>query len=611
MTTVCIDFETFHSTKLKYDLKSVSMVEYVFSEQFKIHGFGLKVDNSPVVWYSGQASTVLDSLNWNEVTCIAHNAKFDGLILHKLGYRPKRWIDTKAMAKAVLGNQLPSASLKTVSEYLGLPAKGELKTNGVRDLISEQEEELAEYCKRDVENCYSIYNKLKVQIPSSQWELIDWTVRAFLEAELCIDKAKCQQVFKSHIENKRKLVELVGVDPAVLRSNQQFAELLQSEGFSVPTKKNQDGKEIPALSIQDKEFLALAHSDNERLRNLYHSRVAVKQTLEETRARKLVEIADISPYRFDVIFSGAQQTHRFSGSDGCGGNPQNFGRGSELRAALTSPVGKKLIVADFSNIELRVLAFLSRDPELTAAIRNQEDVYCKFASRIYKATITKKHKKERSLGKAAVLGLGYGMGAEKFKKTVYAQTGELLDGSFAQEVVNLYRDTYKAVPQLWRDCERLLDQIHKSDQGYFPKASFLSTKRNEIILPSGLSIKYPNLRFKWRKKFNRWRKEWEYDRYKSKKNQADATKIYGGMVTENLCQALAGEICKEAISRLIDFGYPPCGQVHDELLTVCLADEVEKVKYLVTAAMTNPMPWWSILPLQVEINVGNNWLEAK
>jgi len=613
LQTLYVDFETYYSTKQKYDLKHISIVEYVRSSQFYVQGAAVKIDNHMTKWMGPKnIGYFLETINWANTRVVAHNVKFDGAILAwKYGIKPAQWIDTKAMVKAVLGNSIPSASLKHAAEALGLLAKGKLDTNNIKELNPEQEAELANYCRRDTDLCHDIFNALLKHFPDSQWDIMDWTVRTFLDPKLEIDGAKCQQVYDCSLLKKYRLVTQIGVLPSVLKSNQQFAALLEKEGFKVPKKSNKDGKLIPALSVQDKGFLELKQTKNGHLQELIAARIAVKQTLEETRAKKLMEIAKRSKYCFDVIFSGAQQTHRFSGGSGCAGNPQNFIRGSNLRAAIKVPEGKTLVVADFSNIELRILAFLSRDLQLMAAIKQKEDVYCKFASKIFRREITRKDKKERMLGKAAVLGLGYGMGAAKFMDTVYAQTGEMIEEGFAKDVVKLYRDVYKSVPEFWKRCEYALEQISILEERGFLVVSFLRLERNKIILPSGLEIRYNNLRYTWTKRFKRWKKEWVYDRYKTKAKEMDKTKIYGGMVTENLCQGIAGDVCKEAIKRLIEYGYPPVGQVHDELLVVCNNEEVEKVKGLVRTAMTRAMPWWEELPLEVEIGTGQNWLECK
>lgn len=275
----------------------------------------------------------------------------------------------------------------------------------------------------------------------------------------------------------------------------------------------------------------------------------------------------------------------------------------------------KLLVADYKNIELRVLAFISKDSLLMAAIKDKENVYCEFASKIYRYPVTKYDwdgniMPEYHVGKQAVLGLGYGMGVDKFIDTVYTSTGQVIPKEFAKSVVDLYRNTYVGVPKFWKTCEQVLDRMGNIICR-FPEVSFLRLQKNSIILPLGLPIRYTNLRSSWQMRYKKWKKAWVYDRYKSKVTEMDVTNIYGGKVTENICQGVAGDICKTAIKRLIKAGFPPAGQEHDSLLVVCEDNEIEKVKGLVTKAMTDPMEWWPNLPLEIELKVGKNWLQAK
>jgi len=609
VNTVTLDFETFYDSKQKYSLKNMSLVEYIHDSRFHIQGAGIKINAEPTRWYSDH--TWIKEIDWANTILIAHHVKFDGAILSwKYGIKPKQYIDTLGLVKAILGNSIPTASLKHTAEALGLPAKGELHTNGKKDLTVEEEKELAAYCITDVDICYGIYERLKGKFPSNQWDILDWTARIFIHPQLEIDGQKCLEVYNKSIANKQQVIDMLGIKASVLRSNPQFAELLKAEGYKVPFKLNKRGEKIPALSIQDKAFLQLLKSNDPKLKQLCTARTIVKQTLEETRAKKMYELSKISKYCFDVIFSGALQTHRFSGGNGCAGNPQNFGRKSELRAALKAPEGKTLVVADFKNIELRVLAFLSNCQELMGAIKKQDDPYCKFASKIYNRSITKTDKAERFVGKAAVLGLGYGMGIARFIDQVYTQGKQTIDAAFSKTIIDLYRNTYETVPRFWKKCEDILEQISTAPN-HLSAIPFLKLKKNTIVLPLGLEIKYHNLRFTWQKKFNRWKKEWVYDRYKSKLTAMDVTKLYGGKVTENLCQALAGDICKVAIQRLIKIGYPPVGQVHDELLVICNAEKEQEVKQIVHKAMTDPIDWWKELPLEVEIGTGNTWKESK
>lgn len=598
MNTLIVDFETYFNTKEKYDLKSMSMVEYINDPRFKVLGMGVKVDDREPEWLSGEDIEQFLNDDFSADTIIAHNIKFDGSILAwKYGIEPRLWVDTKAMAMAVYGASVPSFSLKALGEKIGTMPKGHLNTDGLSELTEEQEKELATYCLTDVSICAKLYAELSKYVPTMQYPIMDWTIRAFTEPKLCINIATAKQCEQMITERKERILLECGVNKEILSSNQQFAAYLLSLGYKLPMKKNPKGLPIPALALGDPEFIEMLNSPDPKLKLICEARKEVKKTMEVKRAEKIQALGE--KYPFDIVFSGATQTHRFSGGSGAGGNPQNFPRESELRACIEAPAGYQLIVGDFKNIELRILAFLSREPKLIKAIRDGVDVYSEFASKIYRRTITEYDKKERQFGKAAILGLGYGMGAVKFAKTVKLQGMEVSE-EMAKQTVYLYRDHYTYVPNFWKMCEVVIQMMANGQNGFFPGFSPIKIKKNALVLPSGLEIKFPNLRKEG--------DEWIYDKFKSQVTKTDKVKLYGGKLTENICQALAGEICKEAISRLIRVGCSPSGQVHDELLLV--ASE-SNTRQKLEKAMTDRLSWWPELVLDAEIGWGQNWLEAK
>lgn len=602
MNTLIVDFETYFDTKSKYDLKSMSMVEYINDPRFKVLGCGVQLDDGEPFWISeSKIKNFFINTYWKETLIVAHNIKFDGSILAwKYAINPLEWRDTKSMAMAVYGASVPSFSLKALSEKLGFEPKGHLNTDGLSELSEAQESELASYCLTDVSICAKLYNELAPQIPESQWPIMDWTIRAFTEPKLVINLQTAKRVQRAIEERKEQILTNCGIDQKILSSNQQFAAYLKNKGYQLPMKKNPKGELIPALALGDPEFIEMLHSSDPKLKMICEARREVKKTMEVKRAEKLQAVGE--KYPFDIIFSGATQTHRFSGGAGAGGNPQNFPRESQLRSCIEAPEGSKLIVGDFKNIELRILAFLSREPKLIKATREGIDVYSEFASKIYKRTITEHDKKERQFGKAAILGLGYGMGAVKFAKTVKLQGIEVSE-KLAKETVYLYRDYYTYIPNFWKMCEVVIQMMANGQNGFFPGFSAIKVKKNALVLPSGLEIRYPNLR--------REENEWIFDKFKSQITKTDQIHLYGGKLTENICQALAGEICKEAIQRLIDVGTPPNGQVHDELLLMCKKTVKNANELFLRQAMTKRLSWWPELVLDAEIGWGQNWLDAK
>lgn len=335
---VTVDFETYYNTAEKYSLsaREMSMVKYIHDPRFLVLGACVKIDDQVPVWYSGDnLRKRFEEIDWSKADVISHNSKFDGGILQwKYGVNPRSWIDTIGLAKAVLGPQVKSFHLKDVASHLGLQPKGELKTNGKRTLTPQEEAELAEYCVVDTQIAYDIFIKLKDEFPEQEWVILDWTVRTFLNPVLSINKEICEKVYNDIRSKKDKLFSDLGLTSTQLASNVIFPRLLEAEGVTVPVKKNSKGKTVYALSMQDEAFTNLKHHTKERVRKLYEARVAVKQVLEETRAKKLADIADVSKYCFDVGYSGATQTHRFSGGSGGSGNPQNFNQNTPLREAL-------------------------------------------------------------------------------------------------------------------------------------------------------------------------------------------------------------------------------------------------------------------------------------
>ena len=139
-------------------------------------------------------------------------------------------------------------------------------------------------------------------------------------------------------------------------------------------------------------------------KHIWDAREAVKSRLEETRAQRFLE--NINPDgTFPVpLRYYAAHTGRFGGTESL--NLQNLPRGSVLRKALTAPEGQRLFVADLSNIEARMLAWLANQEDLLDAFAAGRDVYSEFASQIYGRPVTKADKLERYVGKTAILGLG-------------------------------------------------------------------------------------------------------------------------------------------------------------------------------------------------------------
>jgi DNA polymerase len=129
-----------------------------------------------------------------------------------------------------------------------------------------------------------------------------------------------------------------------------------------------------------------------------------------------------------------------------------------------------------------------------------------------------------------------------------------------------------------------------------------------------LTIQYPNLRPEIVQGRHGPQTEWVYDVY-HKVYVAEPTKLYGGKMIENICQALAGELCKEAIERAENDGLHCVGQVHDEILALtrdgCSTHDWEMDASFLRKHMEKAPSWMPSLRLKAEVGHGRTWNAAK
>jgi hypothetical protein len=606
-----LDFETYFDRKINFDLKSISITEYIRDDRFAVQGLGVCWEGKNPVWLKpDEIQHFLSSFDATKTGIVAHNAKFDGAILAwKYGFIPQQYICTQAMANAVLGTTVGSMSLDSLAKHYDLEPKGFLNTDGKKDLTEAEAAELAAYGLHDVELLVQIFNKLKGDFPSSQYGPMDWTIRAFTQPSLVLDVPILQKCAIQEKARREAFFQRPGWDKEIFSSNKKFPAFLQQHGYEVPVKTSpRTNKQIPALALGDPQFLDMLEGDDYELKEICEARVAAKSTLLETRSEKLARIGRTGNWPFDIGFSGAKQTHRYSGGSGAGGNPQNFSRGSDLRKAVRAPEGKTLIVGDFAQIELRINAWLCGQENLKKALTEGRDIYCDYGSEYYGRKITKEDIDERQFSKTAMLGLGYSASWSKFQKICRLQTGKKITDNEARRAVDLFRSMYWNIPKYWNYLHDCMQQMSDGGFGELMNCAAIKIDGTNIVLPSGLAIRYPNLRLdKIDDKL-----QWVYDAYRKGK-QKEMSKLFGAKILENLCQAIAGEICKEAIERYKTFGGNPVGQCHDEILAVENLDidvgqmDINSLK----ACMEASPVWMPNIVLKAEVKSGQNWLECK
>ncbi len=623
MDIVTIDFETYYDKD--FSLSKMTTEAYVRDPRFEVIGVGIKVNNHPTDWYSGNdVGRFLNSIDYSDKAILCHNTVFDGAILAwHYGIRPKFWFDTLSMARP-LHNITVGGSLKALATYYRLGQKGDEVINALgkrrADFSPDELERYASYCMNDVELTYKLFAKMKQGFPVSELLVIDQTLRMYTEPTIQIDTQMLQKHLEEVRNRKTTLVEDMGLDcteeeaKKILMSNDQFAMFLQTCGVEPPQKISpRTGKLAWAFSKTDKAMTELLSHESERVAKAAAARLGVKSTLEETRTQSLIGVAERGSLPIMLNYYGAH-TGRFSGGDKM--NLQNLPRGGTLRASLCAPKGKVLVACDSSQIEARTVAWIAGQTELVEAFAQGRDIYSEFASQIYGRTITKADKVERFVGKTCVLGLGYGMGAEKFRRALEIGQGGIsvkIDINEAYRIVKLYRQLNHKIVSFWNLCGNTLHRITDKQSG--DMNTLLKFDEEGIILPNNLKIRYPALRqisdgFAYVADARAYRNMVRNRVVDGDEVKVEWTKIYGGKVCENIVQALARIVVSD---QMVAIGrkYHVVFQVHDEIIIVCDESELQQAIQDIEQAMSVAPAWATGLPVSCESGHGYNYGDCK
>ena len=610
------DFETFYDRD--YSLTKMSEIAYILDERFEAIMLGLKVGSAPTETYVGAdaIARALAQLDWKNVVWVSHHTRFDGSILAwRFGYVPRLYLDTLSMARATTHWRLGRSSLKAVSEYIGLPPKGDevVRAQGKRlaDFTPDELRAYRAYCVRDNENCYDIFRRLRPCFTARELQVIDLVLRMAIIPQVQLD----ERVLADHLDEVEQekaaiLAEVELIDKSVFSSNAKFTELLEAAGVDVPMKiSSTTGKEIPAIAKNDWAFkeLCMDESQNLYVQALLAARLSVKSTIEETRTRNLLALARTDwPQHgrgwgpVPLKYSGAR-THRLSGDDGW--NWQNFRRGSKIREAIKAPDGFRIVHRDASQIEARMVAWMAQCLPLLIAFAEERDIYCEFASMVYDKLVTKADPLLRFVGKTAILGLGYGCGHTRFRHMLFIG-GHRVDLDEAQRIVRHYRSAYPEIPDLWHAMSLLIAEIiqERSLSGRRARPNSLAHQplRNlpivadydSIVLPSGLKICYPDIQ-----------RSTTYDEAEIFYRDAygGATKLYGAKVVENVSQALSRIIITDIMVRVYaETGYRPFMTTHDSLDYCAPVGDAEVLDQVLEYQFSIVPDWAQGLPLASE-----------
>lgn len=617
MDVFTIDFETYYDKD--YSLRKMSTEDYVNDDRFQIIMVGIKCNDEPTEVFSFKRLEDYASLLRSKGVCrgavLCHNTMFDGLILTaRLGLTCRMYLDTLAMAQCLLKPYHRSISLAACLKAENSPFS---KGSAVHDMVGRRLESLtkqeysryATYCTTDVDSEYWLFNQLKPRLPKDEFLIIDMTLRMYLEPQFDLDYDTLHNVYRKERDNKKTLLSKLPdhIDQSELTSNPKFAALLEKLGVEVPYKISPVTDKLTyAFSKNDPEWkdMELAYSDNALVSALLAARLGVKSTIGETRARRFLDIADkYGKLRVPLRYYGAH-TGRYSGMEkiNCQNLPR-IPRGSDhrshLRYALAAPEGMVVLASDLSQIEARLNAWVSGCNTLLSVFRDRGDPYCAFASRVFNRPITKADEVERFIGKTCVLGLGYGMGWTKLQATL-RKDGMITSDSEAARYVQVYRDVYCEIPELWRTCDTIISEMVSGET--LQMIGPVCATRNRVTLPNGLWLAYDNLRFINTQKYSGFAFDWG----------GRTKRLWGGIMVENIIQALARIVVSEHMVKIRkELGLRPVLQAHDEIVYIVPEDKADDYKKSVLEIMTTPPEFAPDLPIDAEAAWGKTYGDAK
>ena len=598
MNILTIDFETFYSRD--FSLTKSTTEEYVRSDLFQTIGVSVKENDGEAKWFSGTHEEILDFLSnykWSSSFALAHNAMFDSAILSwRFNIFPMAWLDTLSMARATDGLEAGNSLAKLAVRY-NLGRKG----TEVVEALNKRREDFSKhdlssyggYCNNDVELTYALFHVLVQRFSRSELELISLTIKMFSEPVLQLDTPLLEQHLMQVQARKEKLLAQCVANKETLMSNPKLAELLIKMGVEPPMKESPaNGKLTYAFAKNDEEFKALMEHPDERVQAIIAARLGTKSTLEETRTQRFISISLRGRMPVPLRYYAAH-TGRWGGDDKL--NLQNLPRKSLLKDSIIAPKGYVLIDADSSQIEARIVAWLSGQQDLVDAFERKEDVYKIMASAIYNKAENEIEASERFVGKTTILGAGYGMGHTKFGIQLKTFGVEIADEE-ASRIISVYRQTYPHIPRLWKEANNSLNALRQGKTttvGHQPQA--LSVTEAGFLLPSGLYLNYKDLQ----------EAEDGYT-YASRRGRI---KIYGGKVVENVCQALARCVIGEQMIK-ISRKYKVALTVHDAVMAVVKEEEKDEALAYIEECMNWRPSWAQTLPLACEIGVGKSYGEC-
>ena len=420
------------------------------------------------------AKEIEDILSDVEILKVFHNASFDVLWFEYFGYKVNEYTDTMIMSQIINNRIRQENSLADVAhKYLNVVISKQLQDisnwNGV---ISQEHEE---YCKRDAEITYKLYFILMNEIHRLElYPVLDREIRA-LPAIIELRKNGIKFEYDKwytqilEYEKEKDMIELE------VKSILNDQELNLNSPIQIIESLNKFG--INVTSSSDEELAKF--SDDYEVIKLIRKYKKIKKRISSFGEKLKEKIDDDECIRGKWNLIGADTFRMTCTSPNLQGMPR-------VSKEYFVPRNKEsiFVIADYSQIELRVLAEISNDELLIDAFKNGEDLHRKTASMILNKDISEVTDEERSIAKAANFGLIYGMTSYGLQKKIKADYGMEVTLEEAEKFRNGYFEAYN-------DVLMYQDKMLKSDYIETLGGRYWSKETSELDRGSIKRYNYP------------------------------------------------------------------------------------------------------------------------
>ncbi|MCX7944015.1 MAG: DNA polymerase I [Deltaproteobacteria bacterium] len=509
---------------------------------------------------------------------IGQNLKYDLLVFLSNGYRGVKAYDDAMIAAYLLDPEAISHSLKTIAkrylDYDMFTYKEVTSSRGGRGLnFSEVDVGTATlYSCEDADVTYRLINVLKKRLES------EGLYKLYREVEIPLLNILTDMEFTGVYVNVKKLNDLSEYLRVKIMEEEDIIYKLAGEKFNINSPKSLsyilfDKLKLPVIkqtqtgTSTDSSVLEELQDKNEIVKHIIEYRTLTK--IKSTYVEALSSLINKRSGRIHTSFNQtATATGRLSSSEPNLQNiPVRTEIGKKVREAFEAQDGYLILSADYSQIELRVFAHLSKDPTLIKAFMNGEDIHTRTACEIFDKRPDEIDSEMRRLAKTINFGIIYGMGAFSLAKTLGISRRE------AQEYINRYFDRISGVK---RFIKKTIEEARRNQ--------YVKTIFGRIRYLKNINSKSPSVR-------------------QQEERIAVNTPIQGS----------AADIIKLAminISRKIEHSDTKMIlQVHDELVFEVPKNKIEEVSKLIKNEMENVVSL--DVPLVADIAVGKNWAEAK